>query len=488
MASLRLKRQDGFTIIEVLVGVLILAVGILSTLAVFSDARKLSLTAEHKTTMGQRAQSELERVLALPWNQVALTGSSSGWSTNPSDYTYVSASPGACPANASGPAPTYQPDHAVGGSSNTESLVINGCSYTNTVSGSSQTVTPSQGTLAPVQTWSAPLRDGTTITGQVYDFITWTADPTCSQTATPGSTCSTTNDYKRVTVVVTMTGAHPANPAIYAEYVTPPNSGHPPNSATGTTCTQGTQTVSCTNTPPPGQVPTPSYQLCDTSASNSSCTEPTSCAGNILDNTVTGVGAVSDLLGTSQPTADCTSGTPPVPTPPCFATNLGCGTGVSGGGNVPPGGLPIQPTSGSTCTTPPADNTKAHSWVTPAIAAGSTWNLTGTGTMTSYFESGTATPVNATLCMALYVLPSGLGGTLLGTQIGGTFSASVSASAGVPTPATFDFNVGSGTYALASTGAARIEVVVWIVNSSSAVDLVYDQSQFASQITFLLQT
>jgi hypothetical protein len=126
--------------------------------------------------------------------------------------------------------------------------------------------------------------------------------------------------------------------------------------------------------------------------------------------------------------------------------------------------------------------------VTPAIAAGSTWNLAGTGTMATYFESGTATPVNATLCMALYALPSGLGGTLLGTQIGATFSASVYASAGVPTPATFDFNVGSGTYALVSTGAARIEVVVWVVNSSSAVDLVYDQSQFASQITFLLQT
>jgi Tfp pilus assembly protein PilV len=482
-----LTGEAGFTIMEVLVAAVILSFGILTTVAVFDTSRQLSRTAEHKTTMAQRAQAELERIVSLPWNQVALTGSSASWSTTPGDYTYVSASPGACPGNSSGPAPVYQPDHS-GASNATESLVINGCSYTNTVAGNTQTVTSTQGTVAPTQAWSAPLHDGGTVTGQVYDFITWTADPTCSQTSTPGSTCSTTNDYKRVSVVVTMSGPHPAHPAIYSEYVTPPNSGRPPNSGAGTTCTQGGQTVSCTNTPPAGQVPSPTFELCDTSASNSQCTEPTSCAGNVLNNTISGTGVVPDLLGTAQPDADCTSGTPPTPAPPCYATNLGCGTGVSGSGNIPPGGLPIQPSSGSTCTTPPSDNTKSHSWVTPAIATGTTWNLTGTGTMTTFVESGGTSPVNATLCMALYALPTGLAGNLLGTQIGTSFSASISAQAGTPTPVTFDFNVGSGTYALASTGQARVEVVLWVVNTSSAVDLVYDQTQFASQLTFLLQT
>jgi hypothetical protein len=91
--------------------------------------------------------------------------------------------------------------------------------------------------------------------------------------------------------------------------------------------------------------------------------------------------------------------------------------------------------------------------------------------------------------MALYAMPSGAtAGAGLGKQIGSTVSASVSAAAGTPTPITFDFNVGSGAYAIASTGQARVELVLWIMNSTSAVELIYDQAQFSSQIDFLLQT
>jgi len=92
--------------------------------------------------------------------------------------------------------------------------------------------------------------------------------------------------------------------------------------------------------------------------------------------------------------------------------------------------------------------------------------------------------------MAVYALPTGLSqqGGLFANQIGAAVSTSVYAAAGVPTPATFDFDLGSGTYAIASTGLARVEVVVWIANSTSAVNLVYDQAEFASQISFLLQS
>ena len=85
--------------------------------------------------------------------------------------------------------------------------MINGCSYTSTVNGTNTTVTPTTGTIAPVTSWSAPVNGGVTAGGNVYDFVTWAADPTCSQTSTPGSTCPTTDDYKRVTVVVTLNGA-----------------------------------------------------------------------------------------------------------------------------------------------------------------------------------------------------------------------------------------------------------------------------------------
>ena len=488
------KADRGFTLVEVLVAATMLLVGILATLTAFDASRGLTTVSERQSTLAQRAQNELERVLSLPWSQVALTGTSGSWSSVTTDYTYVSNTAGSCPGSSNGTAPQYQPDHGPAGSSATEPLVINGCSYTTTTNGQSTTTTPTTGTVAPAQSWSAPLGSGGgTLSGNVYDFITWAADPTCSQTATPGSLCPITGDYKRVTVVVAESGAsQPTHPAIVSGLVTPPNNGHNPNSGGGTSCTNSLgQKVNCTNTPPPGQTGQ-QYYFSDTAYTSSSPGEPVSSAGNNLHQSVVpsvSVAPSPDLLGSAPPTGASTSGTPPVPTPPCFGLDLGCGSG---------GGLPMQPcstgcpsTGTAPCYTPPLNNTQSHSWVTPAIAAGTTWTLTGTGNMTTYVESGTGQAINATLCMGLYVVPAGtLGvvtGNLLAQPIGAAVSASVYAVAGVPTPVTFDFNVGSGNYAVASTGLARVEVVLWIAGSSSPVEFVYDQAQFASQVTLMLQ-
>jgi hypothetical protein len=418
-------------------------------------------------------------VQSLAYSRVALTGTSSLWSTTPGSYTYVSAPAGTCPGAPAGAAPTYQPDHNTGGSTATEGLVINGCSYTTTVNGASTTTTPTNGTIQPVTSWSAPLGNGTTIGGKIYDFITWAADPSCSQTPTPGSACPVNDDYKRVTVVVTMTGANqPTVPAIVSALVTLPSNGKNPLTGGGTTCanSQG-QTVSCTSNPCNGCT-SQQFPLCDSSYTTGGCGQPP-CTGNTLDNTLQTVGVTApapDALGSTFPTEQCV-------TIPCYATNLGCGSG---------GGLPIQPSGNSTCGNPPASNSQSHSWLTPAIAAGTTWNLTGTGNMTTYLESTTSATVNATLCLSLYVVQGSVlgmpGGNLLSTRIGTAASASVSATAGVPTPVTFDFNTGSGTYAVASVGTTRIELVVWIAATSSPVDLVYDQANFASQITMMTST
>src|SRR5438270_7588635 len=124
-----MRREEGFTVVEVLVGAIILVVGILATVSVLNSSRRLTVVAEHQTTLAQRAQNELERVLSLPYSQVALTGSSSSWSTATGSYTYVNTNPGpngggTCPG--AGSAPTYQPDHNPRGSTATEPLVLNG--------------------------------------------------------------------------------------------------------------------------------------------------------------------------------------------------------------------------------------------------------------------------------------------------------------------------------------------------------------------------
>ena len=199
-----LRRNDGFTMVEMLMAALVLIIGMGALVTTFTASRKLTLVAERQTSMAHRANLELERLKSLQYNQIALTGTSSSWSTNPSSYTYASVPTGSCPGTPSGAAPTYQPDHRSGGSSATEPLVINGCSYT--LSGTSTQV--SGGTVAPVTAWT----DGR-FSGFVYDFITWTSDPTCSQTSSPGSACPTTNDYKRITIVVTITGVARAEPS-----------------------------------------------------------------------------------------------------------------------------------------------------------------------------------------------------------------------------------------------------------------------------------
>ena len=241
----------------------------------------------------------------------------------------------------------------------------------------------------------------------------------------------------------------------------------------GTTCTQGTQTTSCSVTPP--GTPSPNF-LCDASYA-SGCGQP-ACTGNVLAQTLGTAGliaAVPDLAGTNLPTGMCA-------TPPCYGTNLLAGCQ----------GVPINPSGNSTCGTgPPVDNTKAHAWVGPSIPTGTTVTLTGAGAMTTFLESTTGAAVNATLCLRLYVVPNsslGLLNSLLSTPISAVISASVTAAAGVPAPATFEFPssaITANTAVSASPGPVRIEFVVWIAGSTSPVQMVYDQAQYASEITLM---
>jgi len=450
-----MRREDGFTIIEVLAAAIILMVGIASTFTVFDSSRRLSLVSERQTTLAQRAQNELERVLSLPWSQVALTGTSAQWSSDPSSYTYVSNPAGGCPGTAGGTPPSYQPDHSHGGSTATEQLVIDGCTYSYTVNGTPQTLAPKQGTVAPVQSWSAQLQNGATVSGSVYDFITWTADPTCSQTSTPGSSCSTTDDYKRVTVVVTENGAtQPSNPAIVSGFVTPPNSGPGPvNPGAGTKCTnsQG-QTVSCTNTPPPGNVtPEPIFP---------------GCSPNSQTNTA------PDGSTTTPPTTDCPS------------SSLPCASNCNNPSN--------NPGSSTPCVSPPSG---APAWVSPAIPAGTTWTLTGNGQLTAYLQGNNGQAVSGQLCLGIYVYPQGplaalLGGTVqLGNLVGTPVQQSFTVPANTPPlPVTFDFNLGSGSYAIASTGLAEIEYVLWVQTTTGPVNFFYGQPSLASELTMVVQT
>src|SRR5256885_13844316 len=94
LRSLR-RDEGGFTLLEVMVAALILAIGILAIVGVFDSSRRLTTVSEKNEIIAHRAELELERIQAMPFAAVALTAAPSH-STDSSDPDfYVSGSPAA---------------------------------------------------------------------------------------------------------------------------------------------------------------------------------------------------------------------------------------------------------------------------------------------------------------------------------------------------------------------------------------------------------
>lgn len=474
-----MRREHGYSMIELLVAITLLLVGILAAVGALDSARTLTAVAERQTSMAHRAQQELERVQSLPYAQIGLKQPLASV-TDP----YYSAPAGSCPATPGGAAPTYQWDHKPGGSTATESLVVNSCTYGGSTysNGVLDLVTCRNSDGQSITCPASPSR--TPIVYRTYDYVTYTADPNCSG----GTICpATTNNYKRITIVVTQDGAiQPSKPALLSTYVVNPSDvpqGAPANSAQNPVKSP-TTTCGSSNPCNTALTGTPVTYFPTDCAYNQSCAQP-SCSGNNLHLTLlnllgTGPGA-PDGLSTSVPVGNCS------PQLPCFALDVGCAGGGTGGGGV----LNPPPTDSSTCGSPPGDNKRTHVWVAPGIPNGSTVNLNGTGAMTLYLQSASAAAVNATVCVGLFIAPGGLLGSLTGnllaTQIGVAAKANVTAAAGVPSPVSFNFNVGQAAAVSGNLlGQAYVEVVVWLAASGgTAVDVGYDQVNAASQVTLM---
>ena len=152
--------EEGFGLIEVIVATVLLVVGVLSSFLAYEGSQRADGRGERTATVAHRAQSEIERITALPYASVGMesipTNSGSGNLKDPLNYVVNS------PAG-------YKYDWAE--PAKTEPFV-NG------------------GTLATSSAWTAGNRSGT-----LYRFVTWVSDPCAS--------CTKSQDYKRVTVVLT---------------------------------------------------------------------------------------------------------------------------------------------------------------------------------------------------------------------------------------------------------------------------------------------
>jgi prepilin-type N-terminal cleavage/methylation domain-containing protein len=150
----RLADQRGMSIVEVMVAALVLAIGVLATMNVVIGSRDLTTTSEKLEAASHVAEKELEDMQALRWTAQA-----------------HAATP------ASGPAP-----YTVNSGVFQWPTGLTGTAVVDAANGTVQNA---------ATTWS----DGR-LNGSVYRFVTW-VDDAC---------CSGTQNYKRLTVVVTING------------------------------------------------------------------------------------------------------------------------------------------------------------------------------------------------------------------------------------------------------------------------------------------
>ncbi|WP_157260610.1 prepilin-type N-terminal cleavage/methylation domain-containing protein [Patulibacter minatonensis] len=442
---MRRSREQGFTLVETLVAITVLAVGMLATATVYDGSRGLTGVAERTSVMAHRAQAEIERIQALGWSHVALSGTPVP-STDPAD-----------PASmlAGGSPPRLRPDRRAPAA--TEPLVID---------------TTDGGVSPTSRTWS----DGR-LTGRVWSWVSWREDPRC------GAGCTAARGGRRVTVVVTVDGTgHGRGPLVTSVVLTDPNAapaGAMANGARNPLSDPATVCVSASGADVPcsrsiGTGSATSWFLYDTPA-KSGDERIAVTADHALHQTVLGTGLctlvallgcpVPDLMGDEPPPSGTT-------VPPLLDRSSGTTGSEASGGRV------LRVADTSCATTPTADNARSARWVTPAQPSGET--LTGEGGMTLYTRTRTGVAARVVLCLQLAVAPGPVGDLLtLPPTVLATVTYELSAWPAVMTPVSFSFSVPGADLVVAA--GKRVAVRVWLAASSASdVVIAYDHPSIQS--------
>jgi prepilin-type N-terminal cleavage/methylation domain-containing protein len=182
-----IARADGFTMVEVLVAMAVLAVGVLGLVGAFDSARRLNLLSERRTAMAHRAQLEIERLQTYPFSQLAMISkpSHSGEKSNP-DY-YVKG------VNFAWNAENSSEEEALVTAEKEVDCTVKaetGCGLI----AASPAGRECSAKLGACEKWSDGL-----VNGKVYDFVTYHTDSSCTKCQVKEKA------YKRLTVVVTAT-------------------------------------------------------------------------------------------------------------------------------------------------------------------------------------------------------------------------------------------------------------------------------------------
>lgn len=168
----RLRDERGMTLIELMIAAVICAVGIMATIVVLDTSREVSVKAEHREAMSHQAEREIERIMELPWSEFAHTAAPASSPVAGNPASYVSGN-------------TYAYDRS--NPTATEQFAI---APTGQVANASTAWTDGQ----------------TRLGGNVHRFVT-----------------QVSTNARRVTVVVTGTGAKAPRPVLVSSIKTQPN-------------------------------------------------------------------------------------------------------------------------------------------------------------------------------------------------------------------------------------------------------------------------
>jgi prepilin-type N-terminal cleavage/methylation domain-containing protein len=179
-----LAGEDGFTLIELMIASFIMVIGLLALVSGLDHSRNLVSQSEKVEAASHQAEQAVERILAMRYEQIALTTTPSDSASQADPRFWISGS-------------TYQWDQGSSGSAAFETLCVLRC--------------PSEaatviGTVVTAEEWEDP---ETRLHGWIHRFVTQVPD-LCSAAGCPGN-----QPAKRVTVGVTVDGSEPLRRPVF---------------------------------------------------------------------------------------------------------------------------------------------------------------------------------------------------------------------------------------------------------------------------------
>lgn len=356
----RLRREDGLTIVEVLVAAVLLVLGSLTTLGLVDTAKRQTFRAEQSQVVSSRLQAEMEAVKRLEYTKIALTST---------------------PAHSSDPT---NPNHRVSNYAgySTFALNENGTNSAPLVVNGSDSVTG--GVVGPQSEFSSgDLGVGAEgdIEGRISRYVTWVNDPSC-----PESLCPGVKDLKRVTIAIQPDNVAPGGARAYQQIQSDVVDG-------------SVAQVKGSTPPPPAASEAVPYTLSDTPCSQSSRVAPSSHpAHNTLGPCSAGV-QTGATLGAPDRLFNATRS----PVPGSYTGSFDFSTDVLT--QAPPDeGLqvPVQPKQ---CEYAPSRSTagvQVHRWMTAPVTSGD-FVVDGTASLSLYSKTINNAVHTAKLCVWLFV-------------------------------------------------------------------------------------